>query len=102
MNPLLTFLGASQNTIGYAKQYLFFVVIIGAIPTVLSQTMSSMVRNIGYSKEAGFGLGLGGIINVILDPIFMFLIFPDGYQVAGAAVATLLANIITFIYFIIL
>ena len=100
MNPLLTFLGASQNTIGYAKQYLFFVVIIGAIPTVLSQTMSSMVRNIGYSKEAGFGLGLGGIINVILDPIFMFLIFPDGYQVAGAAVATLLANIITFIYFI--
>lgn len=99
-NPLLTFLGASQNTIGYAKQYLFFVVIIGAIPTVLSQTMSSMVRNIGYSKEVGFGLGLGGIVNVILDPIFMFLIFPDGYQVAGAAVATLLANIITMIYFI--
>ena len=100
MNPLLLMLGASENTIGYAKQYLLFIVVIGGIPTVLANTMSSMVRNIGYSKEAGFGLGMGGLLNVILDPIFMFLIFPDGYQVVGAAVATMLSNIITMIYFI--
>ena len=59
MNSLLRLLGASDNTIGYAKQYLLFVVVIGGIPTVLANTMSSMVRNIGYSKEAGFGLGMG-------------------------------------------
>lgn len=100
MNPLLRLLGASNNTIGYAKQYLLFVVVIGGIPTVLANTMSSMVRNIGYSREAGIGLGMGGVLNVILDPIFMFVIFPDGYQVMGAAVATMLSNVITMIYFI--
>lgn len=100
MNLLLRVLGASDNTIGFARQYLIFVVVIGGLPTVLANTMSAMVRNIGYSKEAGFGLGMGGILNVILDPIFMFVIFPDGYQVAGAAVATMLSNIITWIYFI--
>lgn len=100
MNPLLRLLGASENTIGFARQYLLFVVVIGGLPTVLANTMSAMVRNIGYSKEAGFGLGMGGILNVILDPLFMFVIFPDGYQVAGAAVATMLSNVITLIYFI--
>ena len=100
MDPLLRLLGASDYTIGYAKQYLTFVVAIGAVPTVLANTMSAMVRNIGHSKEAGFGLGMGGVLNVILDPIFMFVIFPSGYQVAGAAVATMLSNVITLLYFI--
>lgn len=100
MNPLLRLLGASDNTIGYAKQYLFFVVVLGALPTILSNVMSAMVRNIGYSKEAAFGLSMGGVLNVILDPIFMFLLLPDGYQVMGAAIATLLSNITTLIYFI--
>lgn len=100
MDPLLRLLGASDNTIGFARQYLIFVVIIGGLPTVLANTMSAMVRNIGYSKEAGFGLGMGGVLNVILDPIFMFIIFPNGYQVMGAAVATMLSNVITLIYFI--
>lgn len=100
MNPLLRLLGASDNTIGFARQYLLFVVVIGGLPTVLANAMSAMVRNIGYSKEAGFGLGMGGILNVILDPVFMFVIFPDGYEVAGAAVATLLSNVITLVYFV--
>lgn len=99
MNPLLRLLGASDNTIGYARQYLMLVVVIGGLPTVLANTMSSMVRNIGYSKEAGFGLGMGGVLNVILDPLFMFVILPDGYQVLGAAAATMLSNVITLVYF---
>ena len=100
MNPLLRLLGASDNTIGFARQYLMLVVVIGCFPTVMANTMSSMVRNIGYSKEAGFGLGMGGVLNVILDPIFMFVILPDGYQVVGAAMATMLSNVITLVYFI--
>lgn len=100
MNPLLRLLGASDNTIGFAEQYLLLVVVIGGLPTILANTMSAMVRNIGYSREAGFGLGMGGILNVILDPVFMFVVFPDGYEVAGAAAATMLSNIITFIYFV--
>lgn len=100
MTPLLRLLGASDNTIGFARQYLIFVVVIGGLPTVLANTMSSMVRNIGHSREAGFGLSMGGVLNVILDPVFMFVLFPDGYQVMGAAVATMLSNCITLAYFV--
>ena len=101
MDPLLYALGASANTIGYARQYLFFVVVLGGVPTVLSQAMSTMVRNAGYSRKAGFGLSMGGILNVILDPIFMFVIMPDGYEVVGAAMATMLSNMIALGYFIV-
>ena len=102
MDPLLRLLGASDNTIGYARQYLTFVVVIGGVPTVLSNTMSSMLRNTGYSREAGFGLGLGGVLNVILDPIFMFVLLPDGCEVMGAALATMLSNCVAFGYFILI
>lgn len=100
LTPLLRLLGASENTMDYAKQYLFFVVILGSLPSVLSNTMSFMLRNIGYSKEAAFGLGFGGILNVVLDPIFMFVLMPEGCQVMGAAIATLLSNIAAFVYYI--
>ena len=101
MDPLLWLLGASENTIGYARQYLFCVVVLGALPTALGGVMSAMLRNVGYSREAGFGLGLGGILNVILDPIFMFLLLPAGFEVLGAAIATLLSNVISFLYFVV-
>lgn len=100
MNPLLRLLGASDNTIGYARQYLIFVVGIGCLPTVLSNVMSAMLRNVGYSREAAFGLGLGGVLNVLLDPLFMFVLLPDGYQVMGAAIATMLSNCVVMGYFV--
>ena len=100
MNPLLRLLGASDMTIGYSRQYLLCVVILGGLPTVLSSTMSAMLRNVGCSKEAGFGIGLGGVLNIVLDPIFMFILLPDGWEVLGAALATMLSNIIAFCYFI--
>lgn len=100
MDPILRFLGASDNTIEYARQYLMVVVVIGGAPSILPMSMPQIIRNAGYSKEAGFGVGLGSVVNIILDPIFMFLILPDGYEVLGAAIATLLANLISLAYFI--
>ena len=76
MDPMLRLLGASDNTIGYARQYLMFVVVIGCLPTVLSNVMSAMLRNVGFSREAAFGLGMGGLLNVVLDPLFMFVLLP--------------------------
>lgn len=100
MEPLLLLLGASENTLGFAKQYLTFVVVLGALPTILSAVMSSMLRNMGFSREAAFGLGMGGLLNVALDPLLMFVIMPDGYEVMGAAIATMLSNYVAFVYFI--
>lgn len=101
-NPILSLLGASDQTREYARQYLIYVVGIGGIFNVLSMVLSNLIRSTGYSKEAGIGMSLGGILNMILDPIFMFLIFPDGMQVKGAALATMLSNILSFIYFVII
>ena len=102
MQPLLRLLGASKDTITFATQYVWIVVVIGNIPTVLSATLAHLLRNVGYSKQASFGLSGGGILNIFLDPLFMFVILPDGYQVVGAALATTLSNTAAMIYFIVI
>jgi len=98
--PLARLLGASDNTVGYASSYLFWVVVIGGIPSTIGMTMSHLLRSAGYSKESGTGLAIGGISNIILDPLFMFVVLPDGNEVTGAAIATLLSNVITLSYFL--
>ena len=98
--PLAILLGASNNTIEYASSYLFWVVVVGGIPSTVGLTLSFLLRSVGYSKESGTGLALGGIANIILDPLFMFVILPPGNEVTGAAIATLLSNIISLLYFL--
>ena len=98
--PLARLLGASDNTIGYASGYLFWVVVVGGIPSTVGMTMSSLLRSAGYSKESGIGLAIGGIANIILDPLFMFVILPAGNEVTGAAIATMLSNVISLLYFL--
>ena len=98
--PLARLLGASDNTIDYAASYLFYVVVVGGIPSTLGLTMSHLLRSAGYSKESGTGLAIGGISNILLDPLFMFVILPEGNEVTGAALATLLSNVITLVYFL--
>lgn len=99
MNPILNLLGASENTFIYAKQYAICVIVLGAIPTVLSNVMSNILRSIGVSKEAGFGITLGGLINIALDPLFMFVIMPAGQEIIAVGIATLLSNCISCIYY---
>ena len=101
MNPLLNLLGASSNTFTYAYQYAFCVVVLGSVPTVLQLTCAQLLRATGFSGKAGFGVSMGGILNVILDPLFMFVLLPKGYEIVGAGIATLLSNVITMIYFMI-
>ena len=102
MDPLLRLIGASDNTFLYAKQYIFTTTVLGGIPTALSMFMPQLLRNSGYSKEAGFGVGLGSVLNIGLDPLFMFVLLPAGNEVLGAGIATLLSNVISFLYFIIM
>ena len=99
MKPILGLLGASDNTIHYARQYAFCVIVLGGIPTVLSNVMSNLIRSVGASKEAGLGITMGGIINIVLDPLFMFILLPKGSEVLGVGIATLMSNCIACGYF---
>ena len=92
MNPILRLLGASGNTLTYAAQYSFCVIVLGGIPTVLSNVMANLLRSVGESGKAGFGIAMGGVLNILLDPLVMFILFPKGYEVLGVGVATLISN----------
>ncbi len=96
--PVLYFLGASDATIGFAKTYTMLVIVIGSLPAMLAMTIAHLLRNAGFSSQASFGLSMGGVLNIFLDPLFMFVIMPKGYEVVGAAAATLLSNVIACSY----
>lgn len=101
MRPLLLLLGASENTFRFAQQYTICVIVLGSLPTVLSNVMSQLLRSIGQSRQAGFGVSMGGVINILLDPLFMFVLMPEGCEVLGVGLATLLSNCISCAYFLI-
>ena len=100
MTPILRLLGAGENTFIYARQYVLCVIVFGGIPTVLANVLSGILRSTGVAKEAGIGVAMGGILNIVLDPLFMFVLLPEGYEIVGVGVATLLSNIISCIYYL--
>lgn len=93
---LLPLLGADKDTFAFCGSYVFWTVGIGAVPTVLNTGLANLIRAEGYSKQAGFGVAFGGILNIILDPIFIFVF---KMQITGAAAATMLSNAAAAIYF---
>ncbi|MBQ1372522.1 MAG: cation transporter, partial [Oscillospiraceae bacterium] len=98
MDPLLRLLGASDATLEFARQYTVYVIIIGSTPTVLALTLSHLLRNTGFASKASFGLSMGGVLNMLLDPLFMFVLLPKGQEVQGAALATLISNVFSCVY----
>ena len=94
--PLLTFLGASPDTYGYAEDYLLWVVVLGGVPTMVSLALGHLLRSEGHAKQASAGMMFGGVLNVILDPI---LIFGFHLDVAGAAIATAFSNAASVVFF---
>ncbi len=101
MGPVLQLLGAGENTYAFARQYALCVIVVGGIPTVLSNVLANLIRSIGRSKEASAGIILGGLLNIALDPLFMFVLLPDGYEVLGAGIATCLSNCTAFLFFVV-
>ena len=82
-----------------AARYLSVTVILCGVPTALSALLSHLVRAEGRSAQASFGTVLGGLLNMALDPLFMFVLLPRGNEVLGAAIATGLSNLISCLYF---
>ena len=100
MEPVLNLLGAGENTYAYARQYALCVIVTGGVPTVLSNVLANLIRSVGRSKEASAGIILGGLLNIALDPLFMFVLLPEGYEVLGAGLATCLSNCTAFLFFV--
>ena len=96
--PLLEFLGASQATYGYAQDYLLWVVVLGGVPTMVSLALGHLLRSEGHARPASAGMMFGGILNVVLDPVLIFLFHLD---VAGAAIATALFNAASVVFFVV-
>ncbi len=91
--PILVLFGASENTISYAVEYL--EVILAAIPIyILCNTMNSIVRADGSPAWAMISMITGAVVNLILDPVF---IFGFKWGMTGAALATVIGQAVTFI-----
>ena len=96
MDPLLKLLGSSVNTINFARDYLLYIA-LGAPFILFANTFGHALRGEGAAKAAMVGGMIGTIANIILDPIFILTL---DMKTAGAAIATVLGNILGCIYYI--
>ncbi len=94
--PICRAIGASDDTIEYAAQYLT-IVALGIPFLIISNAFSNIIRAEGQATKAMMGMIIGNLINIVLDPI-MILAF--GWNVAGAAIATVLGNVFSAVFYI--
>lgn len=94
INPLLYFFGASANTISYARDYMF-IILLGNVVSHMYLGLNSALRSTGHPYAAMTATITGVVTNSILDPIFIFVL---GLGIRGAAYATVLAQVVTLLY----
>ena len=99
MNPLLDLLGGWEPRVhALARSYLLVTVVLGGLGASLSGALAHLLRARGRSLHASLGVSLGGVLNIALDPLFMFVLLPRGREALGAAVATALSNLCSLCY----
>ena len=89
LDKIVSGLGAEEFTYEYTKQYVS-IILIGSVFTMGSYTFSAFLRSEGSVKISMIGMVVGTIVNIILDPIFIFTL---NMQIRGAAIATVLGNV---------
>ena len=94
--PILKLLGTDAATFEYAGEYYTWIA-VGAASIILGLVPSNILRTEGLATQAMAGSILGSIANIILDPVFIFGL---GQGAAGAAMATVIGNVITDVYYI--
>ena len=92
--PMLMAFGASGATYGYANTY-FTVYLCGTVFNLLALGLNQFIICQGYARKGMISVMLGAALNIVLDPVFIFL-FDMG--VAGAAVATVLSQLASCLY----
>ncbi len=88
LDPILYFFGASENTIGYARDYMT-IILFGNIITHMYLGLNAVMRSSGMPKKAMYTTIFTVVINAILDPIFIYVF---DWGIKGAAIATVIAQ----------
>lgn len=88
-------LGANDATFDYTYKYVL-IMFIGSIPVMCSYALGQLLRSEGNIMQSVIGLTLGTVVNIVLDPI---LIFVFKLEIGGAAIATVIGQMATLIYF---
>lgn len=97
INPILNLFGATDVLRPYALEY-GFVIGLGLPFMMIPAALNSMIRADGSPKYAMFSMILGAVINTVFDPIFIFVF---GMGVRGAAIATVMGQVASFVFSII-
>ena len=92
--PILYLFGASENTIGYAMEYMT-IYALGTIFVQLTLGLNAFISAQGFSKISMLTVVIGAVTNVVLDPIFIFAL---GMGVRGAAAATVISQAISAVW----
>ena len=90
-NPILTLFGASREALVYAIPYLM-IYLIGTLPSMITTGMNPFINAQGYSTIGMLSVAIGAVANIILDPIFIFVL---NLGIRGAAIATILSQFIS-------
>lgn len=93
MNPVLKAFGATGDMFTFGMEYLKFI-ILGSVFQVLATGLLPLVRNMGGSVFAMFAMILGFLVNILLDYLFIYIF---DYGLSGAALATVIGQMITMI-----
>ena len=93
LDPILYAFGASDTTIVYAREYMQ-VILLGNILTHIYYGLNSMLRSIGHPRISMYATILAVVLNIILDPIFIFVL---DMGVRGAALATIISQLVSVI-----
>lgn len=96
-DPLLMAFGASENTIGYASDYME-IYLIGTISVQLALGLNSFISTQGFATTSMATVLIGAVTNIVLDPVF---IYGFNMGVKGAAIATILSQTLSAIWVVI-
>lgn len=96
IDPLCKIVGSSADTQEYVKEYLL-ILSVGVPFLIIGNSFSNIIRAEGKANKAMMGMILGNITNIILDPI---MILGFGWNVVGAAVATVIGNVVGAVFYI--
>jgi putative MATE family efflux protein len=94
LDPVLYFFGASENTIGFARDYME-IIIIGNVITHMYFGQNAILRSSGFPNMSMYATLLSVAVNCALNPIF---IFSFGWGIRGAAWATILSQSISLFF----